>query len=53
MDKNYIDTTGVMKTVRSVFTLLFHTIYLSHHTQVAGENIFRKYMVDKAIEDRY
>ena len=38
-------TAGVMKTVRSVYTILINTIHLPHSTQVAGGTIFKKYVV--------
>ena len=38
-------TTGFMKAVPSVYTLLMNTIYPSHSTQVAEGTVFRKHTV--------
>ena len=40
-----LNTTGVMKTVPSVYTLLVNTIYLCHSRQVTEGTFFRKHKV--------
>ena len=45
-EKVYVGTTGFLKTVPSVYTLLMNTIYLfQHSTQVAEGTVFRKHTV--------
>ena len=41
----YTGTSGFMKTVPSVYTLLMNTIYPSQSSQVAEGTVFRKHMV--------
>ena len=43
----FIYTSGVLKKIPSVYTLLIHTIYLSHSTQVDWRTFSRKHTVCK------